>query len=85
MTTFNEGFFSCILLPIAWIKWVLPRPTPPYIIKGLKEFLPGSSETVSAAVLAKSLLEPCIKELKVYVLLRSTGGCTYSFCFVEKD
>src|SRR5690606_11174294 len=30
-----------ISLPIAWIKWVLPKPTPPYTIRGLKDVMPG--------------------------------------------
>ena len=77
ITTFFEGCSETILFPMAWIRWVLPRPTPPYIIKGLKELSPGFSATVCAAVFANWLLLPSINDSNVKLLF-SVGP--FVFC-----
>ena len=54
-----------ILFPIACIKCVFPKPTPPYINNGLYVFA-GLSATASAAACAKLLLFPTTNVSKVY-------------------
>ena len=56
-------------LPIAWTRWVLPRPGPPYRKNGLY-LVPGELMMLRAAATANSLFEPIIKLSKVYFELR---------------
>ena len=51
--------FSFNLRPIALIKWVLPKPTPPYINKGL--YLESCDVIFLADKKARLLLLPIIK------------------------
>ena len=43
--TVFSGNACLTLIPIALARWVLPRPTPPKISKGLNEVPPGLFET----------------------------------------
>ena len=63
--TLEAVLSSTILFPIACIKWVFPKPTPPYRNKGLYDF-PGSFPTANAAACANLLLFPTTKVSKVY-------------------
>jgi len=54
---------------MAWTRWVLPRPGPPYRKKGLY-LVPGLSIILRAAPTARSLLEPIMKLSRVYFELR---------------
>ena len=54
------GLFLIISLPVACIKWVLPKPTPPYKNRGLY-FSPGWLATAWQVAYARSLLDPTIK------------------------
>src|SRR5690606_2521344 len=56
-------------LPMAWIRWVLPRPTPPYRNNGLYE-VPGFSATCKAAARANWLALPVTKLSNVSSALR---------------
>ena len=51
--------------PIAWTRWVFPRPTPPYINNGLNEVPPGLFATANPADLASLLESPSRKFSKV--------------------
>ena len=62
---------SCFLEPIGSFaieckRWVFPRPTPPYIISGLKSEDPGVFATLCAAFFAKTLFGPSIKVEKTF-------------------
>ena len=63
--TVLSGYLSLISTPIACAKWVLPRPTPPYINKGLKEVPPGLFATAIPADRANLLESPSTKFLKL--------------------
>ena len=63
-TTFLGFFPSIRAFAIACKRCVFPRPTPPYIIRGLKAPSPGFCETWVAAFLANSLCGPSIKASK---------------------
>ena len=65
-TTFLLGSVFITLFPMACIRCVFPRPTPPYIISGLKELCPRLLATELEAFLANSLLEPSMKFLNLY-------------------
>ena len=66
---FADLLFCKILFTIACIKWVLPKPTPPYKNNGLYDS-PGLSATAIAAACAKRLLLPTTNVSKVYFGLR---------------
>ena len=65
-TTFGSSCWHIIWCPIACIKCVLPRPTPPYKNKGLYA-LAGDSATATHAACANLLLLPITKVSKVYL------------------
>src|SRR6478609_8468926 len=62
-------------LPMAWIRWVLPRPTPPYRNNGLYE-VPGFSATCSAAARASWLALPVTKFSNVRSVFRRDRSYT---------
>ena len=61
-------FLLCtnISFAIACIKWVLPKPTPPYKKSGLYD-VAGASATANAAACANLLLFPTTKLSNVYL------------------
>ncbi|KAG1477487.1 hypothetical protein G6F54_014075 [Rhizopus delemar] len=59
-STFAPGLAWRMALPAANIRWVLPRPTPPYRNSGLYE-VPGFSAPCSAAARASWLALPVTK------------------------
>ena len=44
--TVLSGNFCLILTPMAFARWVLPKPTPPNINNGLNEVPPGRFDTL---------------------------------------
>ena len=71
-----------IRFPTACIKWVLPKPTPPDMNKGLYAF-PGLLDTCKAAALASWFDLPSTKESKLSSALRPEfceGLLTEVFC-----
>ena len=67
------GLFLRIKWPMECIRWVLPRPTPPYIKSGLY-ISPGDSATAKEAACARLLLAPTTKLSNVY------RGFKLAFC-----
>ena len=68
-TTFSCFFPLINVLAIECSRWLLPKPTPPYIISGLKSLEPGFLETFRAAFFAKTLFGPSMKDSKVFPTL----------------
>src|SRR5215218_9043980 len=64
-TTRFRGNFAITWLPIACIRWVFPRPTPPYRNNGLYA-CPGRSATDRLAACARRFADPTMKLEKVY-------------------
>src|SRR5881409_2350300 len=62
-------FFAHTYCPMACIKWVLPRPTPPYTKRGLY-VRAGACATARAAACAISLFGPTTKDSNVFRGLR---------------
>ena len=60
----RSGWLLRMELAMAVIRWVLPRPAPPYMNRGLYS-LPGWSLTASAAAYARRLEAPTMKFSKV--------------------
>src|SRR6059036_4349493 len=58
-------FFPHTYCPMACIKWVLPRPTPPYTKRGLY-VRAGDCATARLAACAISLFGPTTKDSKVF-------------------
>ena len=54
----SEGFFFLSSLPIACMRWVLPRSVPPWMKSGLLPGRPGLATTALAAAMAKLLEGP---------------------------
>ena len=59
--TVFSGYFFLISIPIAFARWVFPKPTPPKIRNGLKDVPPGLFETASPAFLASRFESPSKK------------------------
>src|SRR3989344_1093859 len=64
-----------ISLPIIWIRWVFPKPTPPYTKKGLY-FVPGSCTIAGAAVYASSFDAPTTNVAAEYLGFKLVSGST---------
>ena len=60
-----DGRLARIALPAANIRWVLPRPVPPYSISGLWLRSPGFCAACQAAARPSWLLRPSTKLSKV--------------------
>src|SRR5262249_38958380 len=74
----ERGRLTRISWPMAWRRWVLPRPTPPQMKRGL--YLGGSGlATARAAAWASWFDGPATKVSKLYLPLRCVGG-VYSPC-----
>src|SRR6266581_7640902 len=58
-------FFAHTYCPMACIKWVLPRPTPPYTKRGLY-VRAGACATARLAACAISLFGPTTKDSNVF-------------------
>src|SRR5438093_100893 len=58
-------FFAHTYCPMACIKWVLPRPTPPYTKRGLY-VRAGACATARLAACAISLFGPTTKDSHVF-------------------
>src|SRR6266513_2110803 len=58
-------FFAHTYCPMACIKWVLPRPTPPYTKRGLY-VRAGDCATARLAACAISLFGPTTKDSNVF-------------------
>ena len=65
-TIFSSFFEFTSSLAIECKMCVFPRPTQPYIIRGLKSADPGAFATFFAAFFAKILFGPSIKEEKTF-------------------
>ena len=63
---FSSFFEFTSSLAIECKRCVFPKPTPPYIIRGLKSADPGAFATFFAAFFAKILFGPSIKEEKAF-------------------
>ena len=63
---FFEGSLSKTLWPIACIRWVFPRPTPPYKNRGLSLAVSSYSATLWHAATAIALLDPTTNVSNVY-------------------
>ena len=50
-----------ISIPIAFARWVFPKPTPPKIKNGLKDVPPGLFDTANPAFLASLFESPSKK------------------------
>ena len=59
--TVFSGYLFFISIPIAFAKWVLPKPTPPNTRKGLNDVPPGLLETAIPAFLANLFESPSKK------------------------
>src|SRR5689334_14887368 len=69
---FAAGFCDRIWLPIAWIRCVLPRPTPPYTNSGLYDV--GWSATCRPAARASWFALPATNAPKVNVGFSPPGS-----------
>src|SRR5213595_2313664 len=74
-------FFPHTYCPMACIKWVLPRPTPPYTKRGLY-VRAGACATARAAACAISLFGPTTKDSNVFRGLRPR---TLALAFAPDD
>ena len=59
--TVFSGYLFLTSIPIAFAKWVLPRPTPPKTKNGLNEVPPGLLATAIPAFLANLFESPSRK------------------------
>src|SRR2546426_12254163 len=86
-------FFPHTYCPMACIKWVLPRPTPPYTKRGLY-VRAGACATARLAACAISLFGPTTKDSNVFRGLSpgtvahgraSTGSANASFAVAKSS